>query len=371
MANRKIIALTLALVLALSLLAGCSSTGTDETTQATADTSAQTTEAAGTASYTLTGPVELVLASQGTGTDDYVTTALEAQILSKYLPSGSKVSQETISSGCSSVGYLIEAGMADFGTGQNAMSATVGLEGKAPYSKVSALIATIKYPFAVQLVTQSFIDKTGYKSIRDVIENKYPARICAEPIGSSDYVTFVYIMDILGCTIEEFQGWGGTITFTGGQACCDMLQDGQADMMIAHTTATSSGIVELCMSTDVQAYGFDQGIVDGLVERGYAATVIPKGTYDRFDADAPSACQASSKVVSSDLPNEVAYAITKILCENKDVLGEDLAGYRGITYKELSDSSAMVVPMHPGALAYFQDIGVLDKDGKYIGEPTK
>jgi len=371
MTKSKILALTLSIILIVSFVVGCSN---EQAAQETPPPQATQTPEAGEGeefSYVLDYPVDIILASQGAGTDDYITTALEAQLFSKYLPAGSNVTHETISSGCSSLGYLIEAGMADFGTGQNAMSGTIGLEGKEPYKKVNALIATSKYPFVVQLVNNDFIKKTGYTSLREIIKNKYPARICAEPIGSSDYVSFVYMMDVLGCTVDEFKNWGGSITYTGGSACCEMLQDGQADIMIAHATAASSGIVELCMSTDTQAFGLDEDMIRGLVEKGYAETVIPSGTYDRFTEDTPSACQASSKIVSSDMPNEVAYELTKILCENLDELGEDLAGYRGVTYKDLVDTKATVVPMHPGAKAYFQDIGVLDKDGNYIGEPTK
>lgn len=371
MTMRKIFVLVLVLIIAMSLFAGCSNK--DEASQpapeATESNDSNDSNDSN-ASYVLDHPVDIILASQGAGTDDYITTALESQFFTQYLPKGSNITQETISSGCSSLGYLIEADMADFGTGQNAMSGIVGMEGKKPYSKVNALISTRKYAFVVQLVNNKFIEKTGYNSLREIIENKYPARICAEPIGSSDYVSFVYMMDILGCTVEEFESWGGSITYTGGSACCDMLQDNQADIMIGHTTANSSSIVELCMSSDTQAFGVDDEIVKGLVERGYAATVIPSGTYDRFTEDTPSATQASSKVVSADMPNEVAYALTKILCENKDKIGEDLSGYRDMKYKDMIDTAAMVVPMHPGAIAYFQDIGVIDENGNYIGEPT-
>lgn len=371
MTKSKILALTLSLIIVMSFIVGCSNEQATQESPPSQTTPTPEDDDGKEASYMLDYSVDLVLASQGAGTDDYITTALEAQLFTKYLPAGSKVTHETISSGCSSMGYLIEAGMADFGTGQNAMSGTVGLENKEPYKKVNALIATSKYPFVVQLVNNNFIKKTGYTSLREIIENKYPARICAEPIGSSDYVSFIYMMDVLGCTVDEFESWGGSITYAGGSACCDMLQDGQADMMVGHATAASSGIVELCMSSDTQAFGIDEDMIKGLVERGYAETIIPSGTYDRFTEDTPSACQASSKIVNSDMPNEVAYELTKIICEHKDELGQDLAGYRDVRYKDLADTQAMVVPMHPGAIAYFQDIGVLDKDGNYIGEPTK
>ena len=60
--------------------------------------------------------------------------------------------------------------------------------------------------------------------------------------------------------------------------------------------------------------------------------------------------------------------MTKILVENADKLAEDVAGYRDITYADMVDFDAMVVPMHPGAIKYFQDIGVLDASGNYTGK---
>jgi TRAP transporter TAXI family solute receptor len=379
MKKRAFLSLILVVLMTLPLIAGCATTqpaaqtATEQAPAAPAAAAAAPAESptdAEGSSYKLTTPVTIVLASQGTGTNDYITTALESQYFTQNLPDGSNVTHETISTGCSSLGYLLEAGLADFGTGQNAMSATVGLEGKPAFSAVSALMATKKYAFVAQIVNNDFIKKTGYTSLREVVENKYPARICAEPIGSSDYVSLIYMLDILGSSVEEIESWGGSVTFTGGSACCDMLQDGQADIMVGHMTDSSSSIVELCMSSDVQAYSVDQGIIDGLIERGYATVMIPKGTYNRFTEDTPSATQASSKIVPSAMSNELAYALTKILCENKDALGEELTGYRGLTYKEMVDTNATVVPLHPGAIAYYQDIGVLDANGQYIGEPS-
>lgn len=368
---KKVFALILALAMVLSL-AACG--GGNDTQEPPADNQdGQTTPAdnggGDAASDTgLTEPVNLTLLSQGAGTDDYITLASEGKVLQANLPAGSTVTQETISSGCSSVGYLIEAGMGDFGTGQNAMSGTVGMEGKEPYSKVSALLATVKYAFVAELATKSFVDKTGCSTIAEVIEKKVPCRFVAEPVGSSDYVSFVYLLDIHGVTIEDIESWGGSVTFTDGSACCDMLQDGQADMMVGHTVSTSSSLTELCMSADMVVSGLTDEEIKGMCDRGYAAAPIPAGSFGQTTEEMPSACQASSKVVSSDMSDELAYAMTKILVENAETLSEDVAGYRDITYADMVDFDAMVVPMHPGAIKYFQDIGVLDADGNYTGK---
>lgn len=361
---KKVFALILALIMSLSLVACGGSDKEQPSKEPTDDTQNAETET----DTGLSAPVNLTLLSQGAGTDDYITLASEGKVLSENLPAGSTVTQETISSGCSSVGYLIEAGMGDFGTGQNAMSGTVGMEGKEPYSNVSALFATVKYAFVAELATKSFVDKTGCSTIAEVIEKKIPCRFVAEPVGSSDYVSFIYLLDIHGVTIEDIESWGGSVTFTDGSACCDMLQDGQADMMVGHTVATSSSLTELCMSADIVVSGLTEEEIDGMCERGYASAVIPVGSFGQTTEELPSACQASSKIVSSDMDEDLAYAMTKILVENADVLSEDVAGYRDITYADMVDFDAMVVPMHPGAVKYFQEIGVLDASGNYTGK---
>ena len=178
----------------------------------------------------------------------------------------------------------------------------------------------------------------------------------------------MYLLDIHGVTVEDIESWGGSVTFTDGSACCDMLQDGQADMMVGHTVSTSSSLTELCMSAKMVVSGLTDDEIAGMCERGYAEAPIPAGSFGQTTEEMKSACQASSKIVPSDMEDDLAYAMTKILVENADKLSEDVAGYRGITYADMVDFDAMVVPMHPGAMKYFQDIGVLDADGNYTGK---
>ena len=112
---KKALAMILALAMVLSLAACGAKTETPAAQPAATQAAAKADDTA--AATGLTKPVNLTLLSQGAGTDDYITLASEGKVLQENLPAGSTVTQETISSGCSSVGYLIEAGMGDFGTG--------------------------------------------------------------------------------------------------------------------------------------------------------------------------------------------------------------------------------------------------------------
>lgn len=390
---RKILAVILATILLASVLAGCgggAESGSPSAPQGEASAPSATPDPGTPAaepnvgsdgidhgiappgvnySVTYTEPVNLVWASDGAGTSDYTSAATLVSHMQRWLPAGSTVTQETIASGSAGTGYLIEAGLCDVGGGQNAMSATIGLEGRPPYSQVRALYCTNSTNFVVQIMTDKFVKNTGYTSLREILENKYPAIICAEDVGSSDYVSLLYAFEILGYTFDDFKGWGGQIITTSGSTCCDMLQDGQADIMVAHCNPTSSSIAELCMTSDVHVYAFDDEIYDGMVARGFANTTIKVGTYDRFPEEKRSVYIGSSRIVHEEMSNELAYEMTRISIEQITELAQELPGYRDLTFKKLTDTTCSVVPFHPGAILFYQDIGVLDAQGNYIGEP--
>lgn len=314
-----------------------------------------------------TKPITLRLASTASG-GDFTEIGTLTNFLGKegILPKGSQVTQETISSGASSIGYLMEAGMADLGRGQNAVAGLRGMDGRPAYKEVRALFAAGSNGICAQVATEAFSKKSGYSTIEEVIENKYPATICTEDIGSSDYVLFSYVLEIHGITPKDFQAWGGKIIHTDNNTACEMLQDGQADMMLCATTLTSSMLTELSMTSNVTLNAFSDKVVSGLLERGFSERYIPAGTFNQFPQDARTAYIGTSLIVPSSMTDEVAYTLTKVLMEHRDQLSETCATMRNITPESAVNTGITVVPLHPGAIKYFQEIGALDASGNPV-----
>lgn len=130
-------------------------------------------------------------------------------------------------------------------------------------------------------------------------------------------------------------------------------------MMISHTSDDSSTMTELAMTTDVIMTSIDEEIIQGFIDRGFGPATIPAGCFDRFDEDTPSAAIGSSLIVSADMPEDVAYTLTKTFVENMDELAEELWEFGDLTLEEMVDTTTTVVPLHPGAIKYFQERGVL------------
>lgn len=354
---KKLLSIILVIVITFNLVA-CSTSKTNTQEKAN-EVPAETETTAG--SMELTKPVTLRFASTGSGGSDYADIGTILTFLSQdgILPKGSVLTQETISRGTSTSGYLIEADMADICRGQNAIAGLYGIDDRPPYTKVRALFAAGGNSICAQLVPQSFKDKTGYSTIEEIVENKYPASICSEDIGSTDYVLLDYVFEILGITREDFIAWGGKIVYTDNNTASEMIQDGQADIMIMATTLTSSLITELNMTTDIIIDGFSDKIVDGLLERGFAERMIPAGTFEQFPEEKRTAFVGTSLIVHEDMDETLAYTLTKVLMENRDQLGESCATMRGITDEAAVNTSITVVPLHPGSLKYFQEIGAI------------
>ena len=315
-----------------------------------------------------TDPITLRFASGGSGGSDYTDIGTIITFLSEdgRLPAYSVLTQETISGGTSASGYIIEAGQADICRGQNAVSATVGFNGRPPYSSINALFAAGGNSACLQVTSKAFSDKTGFKTIEEIIENKYPAKICCEDVGSSDYVLMNYIFEILGTNAETFKSWGGTITYTGNDTASEMMQDGSCDVICMASTLSSATITELSMSCDVNIGGFSDKVVDGLMERGFAERYIPAGTFGQFPTDARTAYLGTSLIVSASMDERIAYTLTKILVENCEQLAEICPTFKGMTAQSAMDTDITVVPLHPGSIKYFQDAGLMDADGKPI-----
>ena len=369
---KKVFSTALALVMAVSLAACTSAPATTTAAPAATTAAPAATQAAAPAAteaaasdMLYTDPMILRFASGGSGGSDYTDIGTIISYLSEgdRLPQGSTLTQEVVSGGTSTSGYVIEAGMADICRGQNAISGTVGIGGRPPYSSINALFAAGGNSVCLQVVTEDFKKKTGYSTIEEIIANKYPANICSEDVGATDYILLQYVFEILGTSFEEFQGWGGTINFSGNDTGSEMMQDGSCDIMLMATTLTSSAVTELSMSTKIIVSGFSDQVVDELLKRGFAERTIPKDTFGAVAEDSRSCYIGTSLIVSQDMDEKMAYTLTKALMEGLDELSEICPTFRGMTLQTAVDKNIMVVPQHPGAIKYFQEIGILDENG--------
>ena len=87
----------------------------------------------------------------------------------------------------------------------------------------------------------------------------------------------------------------------------------------------------------------------------FAKTTLVGGTYNGVDADIAVLGIPNVLTVSSEMPDDVAYSVTKAMFENIAEM-QAIHPAANQTTVELT-LAATPVPLHPGAIRYFEEIG--------------
>jgi TRAP transporter TAXI family solute receptor len=95
------------------------------------------------------------------------------------------------------------------------------------------------------------------------------------------------------------------------------------------------------------------------VSRKFARYVIPAGTYKGVDYDVKTMSLLVGTYTTSDLPDEVAYRITKAFWENREVWEKS---HPAMKLVKMGGLNQLVAKVHPGALRYYGEIGFTVSD---------
>ena len=137
-----------------------------------------------------------------------------------------------------------------------------------------------------------------------------------------------------------------------GSALCD----GKIDAFIYETGIGSASIIEpttVCKAT-VSGW-WDDTIAKMVAQTPFLiAATIPKGSYEGQTEDLKTWGNVTVVAVSSRLPDDVAYFITKAVFDNFDQLREQHVSFRAMTPAN-SAKSGQVIPYHPGSLKFFRE----------------
>jgi hypothetical protein len=93
----------------------------------------------------------------------------------------------------------------------------------------------------------------------------------------------------------------------------------------------------------------------------YVASVIPGGMYQGNPADTRTFGTQTLLLTSARQPDELAYAVAKAVLENFDDFRRLHPALRLLKRKDMVPSEA-VMPIHPGALKYYREAGLLPQE---------
>ena len=174
---------------------------------------------------------------------------------------------------------------------------------------------------------------------------------------SGQRATAEVLMDEMGWTLDKFSLAAEIKAAEQSQALCD----GNIDAFFYTVGHPSGAIKEATTSCDSVLVNVDNAATQKLIDENpyYRKAVIPGGMYRGSDDDVTTFGVAATFVSSTDVPDDVVYAVVKAVFENFDSFKRLHPAFANLNKEEMV-SDALSAPLHPGAAKYYKEAGLID-----------
>ncbi len=206
------------------------------------------------------------------------------------------------------------------------------------------------YANMVQIVT---LADSGVNSLSDLRGR----RVSVGAPGSGTEVNAAAILEANGITYDDISEQRLNFNETA-----DALANGDIDVGFWSVGAPTSSILNLATTRSIRMIALtDEEIAAAQsVDATFARTNLAGGIYEGVPEDVPSLGIPNVLVVSSEMDDDLAYAIVKAMFDNiADLQAVHPAANETTVEFTLG---ATPVPLHPGAIRYFEEIGVTVPD---------
>jgi TRAP transporter TAXI family solute receptor len=300
-------------------------------------------------------PVTLAFATLDTGSAWYVYGATMAELLRKALPAGSNIDVKPRSGGVGNP-RLVAKNETPLGFGFTVTNRWA-YEGKEAYDtkleNLRGLVGGLDTYYMVAVAAK----KLPIGSIREIKDKKVPLKMVTQPVGSLGEFAGRQLLRSAGVSYADIRSWGGSTQHVGYNVIVDAFKDGRADILFAVVTPKHPSVSEIVSSVDVKFIGLDPDTIAGLGPLGYSPATMPANTFKNQGEPVKTVGFPTVLITNKDLPEPVAYTVTRTIVDNKDALVRGHAGLVAFDPKTAWQPAKVGIPLHPGAERLYREKG--------------
>lgn len=211
-------------------------------------------------------------------------------------------------------------------------------------------VMTALYPNIVQMVVPA---KSNVKSVKD-FKGK---RFVPGAAGSGTETSCREIFALYGIDYKDKKDLKAD--YVGFTEAVELLKNGQSDGAFISAGVPNSAVMDLSNSTAVRLISLEPEMVQKICQEKpwYYPYTIKANTYKGQTEDITTVAQANLLVTRADLEEELVYNLTKAIYENNADLVASHSAAKDIN-KENALNGLVGVPLHPGSAKYFKEIGL-------------
>jgi hypothetical protein len=299
--------------------------------------------------------VNLAFATLDTGSAWYVYGATMAELLRKTLPPGSNIDVKPRAGGVGNP-RLVAKNETPLGLAFTVTNRWAA-EGKEAYTEkhdnLRALVGGLDTYYLVAVATK----KLGISSVREIRDRKLGVKVYTQTVGSLGEFAGRQLLRATGIGYNEIKGWGGSTQHVGYNIIVDAFKDGRADILLAVITPKHPSVSEIVNAVDVRFLGLDPETAKALLPLGYTTATMPPDTFKGQSEPVATVGFPTVVITNKDLPEPIAYTVTKTIIENKDALVRGHAGLAEFDPRTAWQPEKVGIPLHPGAERAYREKG--------------
>ncbi|MFA6504996.1 MAG: TAXI family TRAP transporter solute-binding subunit [Treponemataceae bacterium] len=195
------------------------------------------------------------------------------------------------------------------------------------------------------------------------IKNGEKLKVAAPMTGTSEFVMTSFVLQHYGVSYDMINKNGGKVIQAVYGDMTSLFKDRHVDYAFACVGLPGAIMTEMAMGRPATLLALSDDIIKycattyGTVALDSGLCKVPGGTYTGMASDIQTLCHSTEMLVSPKMPEDVVYTLTKILNENKAFLVSLGAGYK--VFEPKNAGTTTQVPLHPGALKYYKDAGLM------------
>ena len=214
-----------------------------------------------------------------------------------------------------------------------------------PLGKIRAVGAI--YPNYIQIVASA---DAGVRTLED-LRGK---RISVGAPGSGTELNARAITRAAGLSYDDFS----RVEYLSFSESVELIKNRQLDITLQSAGLGVASLRDLAASVPIVVIPIPADVVRNVGRMIYQPGIIPAGTYDG-QVDAVETASIRNMLVTHDnVPEDVVYRMTRALFEHLDELAAAHAAASQISREDAVKS--LPVPLHPGAAAYYREVGLIE-----------
>jgi TRAP transporter TAXI family solute receptor len=201
--------------------------------------------------------------------------------------------------------------------------------------------------------------ESSLNSMDEIFGQKKKARLAISQAGSSDTWVLERVLDSYKTSIPDLEKAGFTFLRGNYAFQANQFKDQNADGVFTFLAIPGAAVTEASVGRKLKLLDFSESSLKHLEQFGITKGKIPAGTYEKAanTKDVLTAVAGSVITVHKDMSDELAYRLTKAFNDNYEKARKVHSSME--TYEIKDGPTGCGVPLHPGAIKYYKEKGVL------------